>query len=104
MPYVILALVGVALALLVAAVSTGRLRVDPLAAAGTSTPDHGLPEVPTAADVDAVRFDTAPRGYHPPRVDARLDELRDALAERERRLADLGPGPVEDDAPPAAGG
>ncbi|MGL4178268.1 MAG: DivIVA domain-containing protein [Dermatophilaceae bacterium] len=87
MLYVLIAVIAVAVATSVVTVSTGRLRADPLAEATRSTPDHGLPDVPVAADVDAVRFDTAPRGYHPGDVDAHLDELRDALADRERELA-----------------
>ncbi|MGL5860463.1 MAG: DivIVA domain-containing protein, partial [Phycicoccus sp.] len=87
MLYVLLAVVAVVVAATVVAVSTGRLPADPLAEATRSTPDHGLPDIPAAADVDAVRFDTAPRGYHPNDVDARLDELRDTLADRERELA-----------------
>ena len=44
--------------------------VDPLAEAVHTTPDPGLPERPQAADVDAVRFDTALRGYRMDDVDA----------------------------------
>ncbi|MGL5817224.1 MAG: DivIVA domain-containing protein [Phycicoccus sp.] len=87
MLYLLIGFVAVAVAATVVAVSTGRVPVDPLAEATRSTPDHGLPALPAAADVDAVRFDTAPRGYHPADVDAHLDELRDALADRERELA-----------------
>ncbi|HET6968356.1 MAG TPA: DivIVA domain-containing protein, partial [Ornithinibacter sp.] len=63
-----------------------------------TTPDAGLPPSPAAADVDTVRFDTALRGYRMDDVDARLDDLRDTLAERERTLLDLG-GPVTEAAP-----
>ncbi|WP_392542943.1 DivIVA domain-containing protein [Oryzobacter telluris] len=88
-PLILLALVAVALVATVAAVAGGRLEVDPLADPVTSTPDHGLPLDPHAADVDAVRFDTAPRGYRMDEVDARLEALRDDLAERERTLDSL---------------
>ena len=96
-PLVILVLVAVALVAAVLGVASGRLPADPLADAVGSTPDPGLPEQPQAADVDAVRFDTALRGYRMSEVDARLEELRDDLAERERTLARLPeehlPGP-----------
>ncbi len=86
---VLLALVAVALVVAVLAVAGGRLPVDPLAAPVSSTPDHGLPEAPDAADVDTVRFDTAARGYRTDDVDAHLASLRAELAEREREVAEL---------------
>ena len=88
-PVVILVLVAVALVVAVLGVASGRLPADPLAEAVHSTPDPGLPEPPAAVDVDAVRFDTALRGYRMDDVDERLDGLRDDLAERERTLAGL---------------
>jgi DivIVA domain-containing protein len=88
-PNVILVLVAVALVVAVLGVATGRLPADPLADAVRSTPDPGLPEPPQADDVDAVRFDTALRGYRMEDVDDRLEALRDELAERERTLAEL---------------
>ena len=88
-PLVIFALVAVALVVVVLGVASGRLTVDPLAEAVHTTPDTGLPSRPTAADVDAVRFDTALRGYRVDEVDAHLAGLRDQLAERERVLAEL---------------
>lgn len=88
-PLLLLVLAAVAVAATVLAVANGRLVVDPLADPVTTTPDHGLPRAPRAADVDAVRFDTAPRGYRMEEVDARLEVLRDELAERERVLRDL---------------
>ena len=92
-PLVILALVAVALVVVVFGVASGRVTADPLADAVHTTPDTGLPQRPTAADVDAVRFDTALRGYRVDEVDAHLAELRDRLAERERVLAELGGAP-----------
>ena len=89
MVLVLLALVGAAVVVAVLAVASGRWRVDPLSEPTRSTPDHGLPEEPLASDVDHVRFDTAARGYEMEGVDARLDTLRVALAQRERRLAEL---------------
>ena len=88
-PLVILALVAVALVVTVLGVASGRIAVDPLADAVHTTPDTGLPAEPTASDVDAVRFDTAMRGYRVEEVDAHLEVLRDELAERERMLSDL---------------
>ncbi|WP_404349795.1 DivIVA domain-containing protein [Phycicoccus jejuensis] len=86
---VLLALVALALVAVVALVATGRLRVDPLADAVTTTPDHGLPPEPAAADVPSVRFDTAARGYRMDEVDAHLLDLADTLAARERDVAEL---------------
>ncbi|HET9020695.1 MAG TPA: DivIVA domain-containing protein [Ornithinibacter sp.] len=88
-PLILLAVVAVALVVVVLGVASGRVAVDPLAEAVHSTPDHGLPAAPQAADVDGVRFDTALRGYRMEEVDAQLDVLRHDLAERERTLADL---------------
>lgn len=96
-PYVILALVAVALVAAVLGVATGRLPADPLGDAVRSTPDPGLPERPQADDVDAVRFDTALRGYRMADVDDRLEELRENLADRERALAELHAHPSTDE-------
>ena len=96
-PNVILVLVAVALVVAVLGVATGRLPADPLSDAVRSTPDPGLPEQPVADDVDAVRFDTALRGYRTDDVDDRLAELRDDLAERERTLAGLRAQHPDDD-------
>ena len=92
-PVLVLVLVAVALVAAVLGVASGRLPADPLADAVHTTPDAGLPPDPRAADIDGLRFDTALRGYRMDDVDAHLDELREALAERERTLADLG-GPL----------
>jgi DivIVA domain-containing protein len=89
-PLVLLALSAVALVAVVLGVASGRMPVEPLAEPVGSTPDPGLPEEPTAADVDAVRFDTALQGYRMDEVDVRLEELRAQLAERERVLDALG--------------
>ena len=88
-PVVILVLVAVALVAAVLGVASGRLPADPMAEAVRSTPDPGLPERPEAVDVDAVRFDTAVRGYRMDDVDDRLRVLRDELAARERTVAGL---------------
>ncbi|GGL31335.1 DivIVA domain-containing protein [Phycicoccus endophyticus] len=89
MVLLLLALVAVGLVVVVLAVASGRLPVDPLADPARSTPDHGLPASPSAADVAAVRFDTAARGYDRQQVDTHLAALRDTLAEREREVAAL---------------
>ena len=88
-PLLVLALVAVALVVVVLGVARGRLPADPLVAPVGSTPDTGLPEMPAAADVDAVRFDTEPRGYRMDDVDARLDVLHETLAQREVELSGL---------------
>ena len=99
---VILALVAVALVVTVLGVASGRIPVDPLAEAVHTTPDTGLPDEPTASDVDAVRFDTAMRGYRVDEVDAHLEALRDELAARERALSDLRSQPSRGPRPPEA--
>ena len=91
-PVLVLVLVAVALVAAVLGVASGRLPADPLAEAVHTTPDTGLPDPPSSGDVDAVRFDTALRGYRMDEVDARLQELRDDLAERERTVARLRAG------------
>ena len=102
-PIVILVLVAVGLVVTVLGVATGRLPADPLADAVRSTPDPGLPERPQADDVEAVRFDTALRGYRMEDVDDRLEALRDELAERERAVAELrAQAPADDRAQPGA--
>ena len=98
-PVLLLALVAVVLVVAVLGVATGRVRADPLADAVHTTPDAGLPPEPSASDVDTVRFDTALRGYRMDEVDARLEQLREALAQREQTLGEL-----PDVAAPDAGG
>ena len=99
---VIVALVAVALVVMVLGVASGRIPVDPLAEAVHTTPDTGLPDEPTASDVDAVRFDTAVRGYRVDEVDVHLETLRDELAELERVLSDLRSQPSRGQRPPEA--
>lgn len=88
-PLLVLALVAVALVAVVLGVARGRVPADPLVDPVRSTPDTGLPEVPAAADVAAVRFDTEPRGYRIQDVDSRLDVLHETLAQREVELSGL---------------
>ncbi len=42
------------------------------------------------ADVDRLRFAVGLRGYRMDQVDQVLDELRDQLAAKDRKIADLG--------------
>ena len=75
-----------------AAVLTGRATPDPMADPVTSTPHHGLPDGGLrASDVDAVRFDTALRGYRMDQVDDVLERLRQRIADLESRAASTRP-------------
>lgn len=69
------------------ALRSGRVRPENLPPAVTSTPPLDLPTHLTAQDVDAIRFDTAPRGYAVGPADDALDSLRARLAEQEEALA-----------------
>jgi len=95
--WVVLIVVAVALVAVVAALVVGRLPYDPMAEPVHSTPATGLPEEPTAADLDDVRFDTAARGYRMSEVDDALDALQTRLADQESELAELrARGPLPD--------
>ncbi|MCU1574067.1 MAG: hypothetical protein JWO93_2149 [Micrococcaceae bacterium] len=48
-----------------------------------------LPADPEPADVDRLRFSLGLRGYRMDQVDEALDVLRDQLAVRNRRIAEL---------------
>ena len=48
-----------------------------------------LPAHPSAEDVDALRFSLGLRGYRMDEVDLVLDRLRDELAARDLRIAEL---------------
>ena len=79
-----------------AAVLTGRLTPDPMADPVASTPDHGLPPGPFRAEaIDAVRFDTALRGYRMDQVDEVIDRLQMHIVELESVV-----GPVSSTAQP----
>lgn len=47
-----------------------------------------LPPAVRPGDVDALRFDQTLRGYRMGQVDDTLDRLRDALADKDRELAE----------------
>ncbi|WP_287929235.1 DivIVA domain-containing protein [Arthrobacter sp.] len=49
-----------------------------------------LPDAPAPEDVDRVRFALGLRGYHMDQVDQVLDRLRDELAAKDARIAELG--------------
>jgi DivIVA domain-containing protein len=85
----LLGLLGVVAVLFGAAVVATRS--DPLLAeARPDRPELVLPDGPmTAADVEAVRFSTAVRGYRMDEVDAVLARLADELAQRDARLSVL---------------
>lgn len=84
-----LLLLAVGLVVAVAAVAAGRIRGG-LEEAPTSRPFHPpLSGRVVPSDVDALRFSSALRGYRMEEVDAALDALRDALAERDAELAEL---------------
>ena len=49
-----------------------------------------LPAQAEPADVDRLRFAVGLRGYRMDQVDQVLDDLRDQLATKDRKIADLG--------------
>lgn len=88
MVWIFFALVALLVVVAVAAVLTGRLTPDPMADPVSSTPHHGLPPGDLhAADVDAVQFDTALRGY-------RMDQVDDVIDRLQSRIADLEHAPT----------
>ncbi|HEX9229287.1 MAG TPA: DivIVA domain-containing protein [Arthrobacter sp.] len=52
-----------------------------------------LPAEAEPSDVDRLRFAVGLRGYRMDQVDQVLDELRDQLAAKDRRIAELGTAP-----------
>ena len=57
-PLILLSVLAVVLVVAVLAVASGRVEVDPLAEAVRSTPDHGLPPAPRAAEIAARAMPT----------------------------------------------
>jgi DivIVA domain-containing protein len=55
-----------------------------------SLPPVLLPEDPAPSDIDHLRFAVGLRGYRMDQVDQVLDELRDQLAAKDKKIADLG--------------
>lgn len=85
----LLLLVALAVAGGAAAVALGRVPGG-LDEPTTSRPLRALPDGPLRAeDVDGVRFSLGLRGYRMDEVDAVLDRVRDEVAERDARLAEL---------------
>ncbi len=62
---------------------------DGLEAPVAGLPPVLLPAIPVPADVDKVRFALGLRGYRMDQVDEVLDRLRDELAAKELRIAEL---------------
>lgn len=62
---------------------------DLLAGPVANLPPVLLPGVPAPADVDKLRFSLGLRGYRMDQVDEVLDRLRDALAAKDLRIAEL---------------
>jgi DivIVA domain-containing protein len=81
--WVVLTVVAVLVVGGFAALATGRLGYDPMADATTSESAPYLSEEFGSADVSAVRFDTALRGYRMDQVDAVLARLQARIAELE---------------------
>ena len=99
----VLALLGVAAVLFLAAVLSTR-EGPVLADAPPDAADVVLPEGPVRAeDIAAVRFSLAPRGYKMAEVDLVLERLAAELADRDRRLAELE-GTAGPQSRPGAGG
>nr|WP_218063201.1 DivIVA domain-containing protein [Arthrobacter sp. SDTb3-6] len=67
----------------------GDIYADGLEAPVSGLPPVLLPAVPAPADVDHVRFGLGLRGYRMDQVDEVLDRLRDELAARDARIAEL---------------
>jgi DivIVA domain-containing protein len=106
--WIFFVLVALLVVVAVAAAVTGRITTDPMAEPVASAPHHGLPESDFAAsDVDAVRFDTALRGYRMDQVDEVLDRLQQRLAELESAARDTSAVPdmsaARDDVGPREG-
>ncbi|SEF03998.1 DivIVA domain-containing protein [Arthrobacter alpinus] len=62
---------------------------DALAAPVANLPPVLLPGTPMPADVDRLRFSLGLRGYRMDQVDEVLDRLRDELAGKNLRIAEL---------------
>lgn len=62
---------------------------DGMAAPVANLPPVLLPDAPQPADVDKLRFSLGLRGYRMDQVDEVLDRLRDELAAKDARIAEL---------------
>jgi DivIVA domain-containing protein len=88
--WVVLIVVAVLVVGAVAALATGRIGYDPMAPATTSEGVPYLAEEFSSADISAVRFDTALRGY-------RMDQVDEVLSRLQARIADLESTTSHDD-------
>lgn len=82
MVWVLFLLVALLVIAVTAAAFFARITPEPVPAPVTSTPLPMLDSPITADDLDAIRFDTAVRGYRADQV----DEVMDRVAERIRQL------------------
>ncbi len=80
MIWVFFTVVAVLIAAGFALLITGRLTYDALPPPVHTEHDVGADRIERAADVDAIHFDTALRGYRMDQVDDVLDALRGRLA------------------------
>ncbi|MGA8045588.1 MAG: DivIVA domain-containing protein [Dermatophilaceae bacterium] len=83
--WVLIVVVAVVIIVAVLAMLAGRLPYDGMAEPVHTTPPVQLPRHPGPDDVAALRFDTALRGY-------RMDQVDEALAALQRRIAELEGG------------
>lgn len=86
--YLVFVAVGALVLFAVVAVVAGRAEV--LGDESATLPEPGLPPGDLrASDLDRVTFTVALRGYRMDQVDSVLRRVRDELADRERRIAEL---------------
>ena len=76
---------------------------DGLTAPVANLPPVLLPAEPEPADVDRLRFSLGLRGYRMDQVDEVLDRLRDELAAKDLRIAELEASDAGAPAPAARG-
>ncbi len=81
----------------------GAVYQDGLAAPVANLPPVLLPAEPEPADVDRLRFSLGLRGYRMDQVDEVLDRLRDELAAKDLRIAELLASDAGAPAPAAGG-
>ncbi|WP_343318193.1 DivIVA domain-containing protein [Arthrobacter sp. TMP15] len=74
---------------------------DAMAQPVANLPPVLLPKAPVPADVDRLRLSLGLRGYRMDQVDEVLDHLRDELAAKDLRIAELEAGAPYTEAPEA---
>ncbi|GAA5229857.1 DivIVA domain-containing protein [Arthrobacter cryoconiti] len=72
--------------------SEHAILTDALAEPVAALPGVLFPDTPVPDDVDRVRFSLGLRGYRMDQVDEVLDRLRDELAAKDERIAELESG------------